>query len=100
MKEHLNSVSGIPDCLSYFPPDIQNELVKPLGARVHQTIRSSVQKAKYNSIIFDTTPDNAQIEQMSPIVRFVEIKRESAEIKEAVMDFIPLDVKTAGISTV
>jgi hypothetical protein len=54
---------------------------------------------KYYSIIFDTTPDNAHVEQMSQFVRFVEIQRDSVEIREAFIDFIPLDVKTAEIIT-
>jgi hypothetical protein len=71
-----------------------------LGARVLQTVISSILKAKYYSIIFDTTPDNAHIEQMLQIVRFVEIQHDSVEVKEAFIDFISLDVKTAEIITV
>jgi hypothetical protein len=97
MREHLDSVSGKPGCLSYFSPDVQNELINLLGKRVRQTIISAIQKAKYYNI-FDTTPDNAHTEQMSQIVRFVEIS-ETVEIKEAFIDFIPLDVKTAEIIT-
>jgi hypothetical protein len=100
MREHLDSVSGKPGCLSYFSPDIQYELINLLGARVHQTIISSIQKAKYYNIIFDTTADNAHIEQMSKIVRFVELQQhDSVEIKDAFIDFIPLCVKTAEIIT-
>ena len=33
--------------------------------------------------------------QMSQIIRFVEIKHNSIDIKEAFIDFIPLEVKTA-----
>jgi hypothetical protein len=62
MRKHMDSVSVKPGCLLYFSPDIQNELFDLLGARVHQTIISSIQKAKYYSIIFDMTPVNAQIE--------------------------------------
>jgi hypothetical protein len=32
---------------------------------------------------------------MSQIVRFVEIQRDSVEIKDALIDFFPLDVKIA-----
>jgi hypothetical protein len=67
VREHLDSVSGKPGCLSYFSPDIKNELINLLGAKVRQTITSSIQKAKYYSIIFDTTPDSAHIEQMSQL---------------------------------
>jgi hypothetical protein len=99
VREHLDSVSGKPGCLSYSSPDIQNELINLLGARVRQTITSLIQKAKYYSITFDTTPDNAHIEQMSQIVKFFEIQRDFVEMKEAFIDFIPLDVKTAEIIT-
>jgi hypothetical protein len=99
MREHLNSVSGKPGCLSYFSPDIQNEFINLLGARERQTITSSIQKAKCYSIIFYTTADNAHVEQMSQIVRFVEIQRDSVEIKEVFIDYIPLDVKAAEIIT-
>jgi hypothetical protein len=99
MREHLDSFSGKPGCLSYFSPDTQNELINLLGAKVRQTITLSIQKAKYYSIIFDTTPDNAHIEHMSQIDKLVEIQRDSVEIKEASIDFIPLDVKAAEIIT-
>jgi hypothetical protein len=56
-----------------------------LGARVRQTITSSIQKAKYYSNIFDTTPDNAHKEQMSKIVKFVEIERDPVEISKLLL---------------
>jgi hypothetical protein len=40
LREHLVSVSGKPGCLSHCSPDIQNELINPLGARVRQNIIS------------------------------------------------------------
>jgi hypothetical protein len=79
VREHLDSVSGKPGCLSYLSPDIQNELINLLGARVSRTTISAIQKAKYYSIIFDTTSDNAHIEQMSQIVRFVQIQLDSVK---------------------
>lgn len=68
---------------------------------MHQTNISSIQKAKYEyyGTIFDMTPDDAHIEQMPQIIRFVEIFHDSVEIKEAFVDFILLDVKTAEIIT-
>jgi hypothetical protein len=93
MGEHMDLVSGKPGCLSYFSPDIKNELINLLGARVCQTIVSSIQRAKYYSVIFDMTPFSVHIEQMSQIVRFVEIQRDSREVKGAFINFIPLDVK-------
>jgi hypothetical protein len=67
---------------------------------VCHTIFLSIWEAKYYSLIFDMTPDNAHIEQMSQIVRYVETQHDSLEIKEAFNDFIPPDVRTAEIITV
>jgi hypothetical protein len=76
-----------------FSPDSQDKLMNLLAGTVRQTTVSSIQKAKCYSIIFDTTPDNAHIEQISQSDRFVEIQRDSVEIKGAFIDFIPLDLK-------
>jgi hypothetical protein len=99
MREHLDSVSGKPGCSPDFSIDIQSELINVLGARVRETIISSVQKAKYNGVVFDATSDTAHVEQKSHSVRFGEIQRGSVETEEACIDFIPLDVKTAEVIT-
>jgi hypothetical protein len=67
--------------LSYFSQDIQNELTELLGARVCQTIISSIQQAKCYHITSDTIPHNAHIKQMLQIVRFFEIQHDSVESK-------------------
>jgi hypothetical protein len=66
---------------------------------VRETIISSNQEAKYYSITFDTTPDKEHILQMSRMFMFAEIQLDSVEITKASIDFIPVDVKTAGIIT-
>jgi hypothetical protein len=76
-REHLDPVSGKPGCLCYFSPDIQNELINLLGVRLRRTVFSSVQKARYCSIMFDATSDNVHTEHMSQIVRFIEMQRNS-----------------------
>ena len=58
-------------------------------------IITACKKATYFSIIFDTTSDAAHVEQIYQIIRFVEIKRNSVDIKGAFIDFIPFEVKTA-----
>lgn len=57
--------------------------------------------AKYFSIIFDTTPDTSHEEQMSKVVRFVEVKYGSVEIKECFVDFVSIEDRTTeGIGDV
>ena len=63
-------------------------------------IITACKKAKYFSIIFDTTPDAEHVEQTSQIIRFVEFKRNAVAIKEAFIDLNPLEVKTVeGITS-
>jgi hypothetical protein len=46
------------------------------------------------------SPVNAHMEDTSHILRFVEIQCDSGEIKKAFINFISLEVKSAGIITV
>ena len=72
-----------------------------LGERVGKYIITACKKAKYFSITFDTTSDAGHVEQMSQIIRFVEIKRNSVDTKEGFIDFILSEVKRAeGITAV
>ncbi|GFR15798.1 hypothetical protein TNCT_146351 [Trichonephila clavata] len=43
--------------LSLMSPQIQNEFIEILGNKVRQVIIARVQKAKYYSTVFDSTPD-------------------------------------------
>lgn len=95
MKEHVESVTTNPRRVSYFSHDIQNEIVSLLGNKVRKTITSSIKDAIYFSMSFDTTPDSSHEEQMSEIIRYVEVKRNSVEIKESFIDFIPIKTKNA-----
>ena len=47
---------------------------------------TACKKVKYFSIIFDITSDAAHVEQMSQIIRFVESKRNSVDIKAPLID--------------
>lgn len=101
MRAHFQSVSNNPRHLSYLSPRIQNEIINFLGDHVRSNIITSCKRAKYFSIIFDSTPDTSHDEQMSQVIRFVEVKQSSVEIKECFIDFISIKDKTAdGIAEV
>ncbi|KAK4876036.1 hypothetical protein RN001_012458 [Aquatica leii] len=57
----------------YLGKDIQNELMQILAGGIKNKILSLVKSAKYYSIILDCTPDVSHIEQMTMIIRFVDI---------------------------
>lgn len=101
MRAHLQSVSENPGSVSYLSPRVQNEVINLLGEHVRKTIIASCKHAKYFGIMFDSTPDTSHEEQMSQIVRFVEVKQGSVEVRECFIDFVPIEDKTAeGIAEV
>ena len=56
-----------------------------------------VKNSKYYGMMFDTTPDVSHNEQMSPVLRFVDVDNETktAVIKEVFIDFIEIHEKSA-----
>ena len=56
---------------------------------------TDIKKAKYFSIIFDSTPDISHIDQMSEIIRSVHIENKKVEIKESFLGFFQLTGKKA-----
>jgi hypothetical protein len=74
--------------ISYFSHKIQNEIICIMGQKVRQTIFEQIKKSKYFSILFDCTPDKSHQEQMSQIIRYVDISNGEIIIKESFIDFI------------
>ena len=60
--------------MHYLGKNIQNELIELLSSTVHQEILASARTAKYFSMVLDCTPDVGHVEQMTIIIRFVEIQ--------------------------
>lgn len=112
MNEHLRRIrSDEKRHTHYLGKNIQNELIQILASAIKREILSSVQKAKYFSIILDCTPDVSHTEQMTMIIRFVQIlsssevtsKNESdlnqVLVKEHFLGFMPLQESTGSSMT-
>ncbi|KAH9638834.1 hypothetical protein HF086_012787 [Spodoptera exigua] len=85
--------------IPYMSPQIQNEFIAILGNNVRQHIIGQIKKAKYYSIIFDSTPDLSHKDQTSQVLRYVVIENEEVNVVESFIDFIETKDKTAeGIS--
>jgi hypothetical protein len=70
-------------------PKIQNEFITLIAKNVRSTILNQIREAKYYSIMFDTTPDVSHIEQMSQVVRYVQIETNgTVTILESFIGFI------------
>nr|XP_054594826.1 zinc finger MYM-type protein 1-like isoform X2 [Nothobranchius furzeri]XP_054594921.1 zinc finger MYM-type protein 1-like isoform X2 [Nothobranchius furzeri]XP_054595126.1 zinc finger MYM-type protein 1-like isoform X2 [Nothobranchius furzeri] len=88
MKEHINRIQrGTSSHTSYLGHQIQNELIELLSNKIISTIVSEIKQAKFFSIILDCTPDNSNIEQLSVVIRFVEVKETTPLVKECFLGF-------------
>lgn len=88
LSKHIENVKSGKHVTSYFSPLIQNEVIDILGNKVRSEILKNVKSAKYFSIMFDCTPDTAHLEQMSEIIRYVNIKDGKCSVEESFVDFI------------
>lgn len=94
MQEHVDQIIKSPQSVHYCSKNICNELLHLLAQHVKSKILSSIQKAKYFSIIADCTPDISHLEQL--IIRYVELDNEKreAKISEKFLEFISVNEST------
>jgi hypothetical protein len=78
----------------YLSPTIQNKIICLLGKAIKTHIIKEIKQAKYFSIILDTTDAN-HVEQMTCVIRFVNVINCKVQICERFLDFFPL-LNTTG----
>ena len=93
MRSHLERIADKSLHNHYLGKNIQNALIDLMARQVKQEIIKRVQQAKYYSIILDCTRDVSRVEQMSLVLRYVDVN--SGDIKEHFIGFIPVE-KTTG----
>uniref|UniRef100_A0A2S2QTP2 Zinc finger MYM-type protein 1 n=1 Tax=Sipha flava TaxID=143950 RepID=A0A2S2QTP2_9HEMI len=94
IADHISNIKLNKGTVSYFSPQIQNEIINLMGEKVRKNIIADITKTKYFSILFDCTPDTSHKEQMSQIIRYIEIKNGKCFIRESFIDFIITKEKT------
>ena len=69
-----------------------------MASTVRDSLLERIRKVKYYGPIFDSTPDQAHREQMSEVVRYVDInfEKKTVQIKESFLGFIPISDKDAA----
>lgn len=96
--EHLQRIKNKETHIHYLGHDIQNDLIEVISKEVQLTIIQTIRLAKYYAIIMDCTPDTSRQEQLSIVIRIVDmdIENESTEprIKEYFLDFINIHDST------
>lgn len=97
IREHLTRIQNSEKkSITYLSPEIQNEFIDVLGRCVRTSILGEIKKAKYFAIMFDSTPDTSHVDQLSEVIRYVHISNGQVRVKEAFIDFMPLEGKTAA----
>ena len=75
----------------YLGKTMQNEFIQLLGNEVLQKISKLLNEAKYFSVIVDCTPDVSHEEQLTVILRCVEIVGKSVDVVEHFVGYLIVD---------
>ena len=100
VRENLTRIQTQPNTVSYLSAVTQKEFISILCCRVLAVILDEVREAKYYSIIFDSTlADVAHVDQMSQVLRYVNISGGKVDVKETFIGFIEFGEKNAEALT-
>ena len=81
MQEHVRRMRNKETHAHYLGPQIQIELISLMATNVKNSIVNDTKRAKYFSVLLDCTPDMSHQEQMSLILRFVNMTSLEAVVK-------------------
>ncbi|XP_068240177.1 uncharacterized protein [Palaemon carinicauda] len=98
MSEHLRKVRNEETHVHYLGINIQNEVIDILANASKEEILKNACAAEYFSIILDSTPDVSHVEQMTVIIRFVQVDEDNAVIavREHFLGYVPLQETTGA----
>jgi len=95
MEEHIKKIKNGETHDHYLGKNIQNELIELAGKKILSRICESVAQAKYFAIILDCTPDVNHLEQMSFVIRYVDVQSNPARVEEHFVGFINVSSTTS-----
>ncbi|KAK4724573.1 hypothetical protein R3W88_027352 [Solanum pinnatisectum] len=93
MQEHIRRIKHDEIHNHYLGHNIQNKLINLLASEIKNKIIEKVIKTKHFSIILDCTPDKSHQDQMSFIIRSVDISETPINVIEYFLEFLKVDDK-------
>ncbi|XP_065667807.1 zinc finger MYM-type protein 1-like [Hydra vulgaris] len=99
MADHVHRIKNKEINTHCLGKNIQNELIQIIAKRIREEILSKFKMVKYFSIIADCTQDVSKVEQMSIVLRFVQMENAEVKVCEHFIDFIPVEQTTGAALT-
>ena len=95
LAKHVQHAEQNPGSVSYLSPEIQNEFIH---INCKEQIAAGYKEKKYYGILLDSTPDLGHREQLSQIIRFVDVNFQTKQvtIKESFLGCIEIHSKDAA----
>ncbi|KAL9686151.1 hypothetical protein QQ045_023606 [Rhodiola kirilowii] len=94
LKEHLRRKQNHEIQFHYLSHKIQNELILLIAAEIKGAVLKRIKEAKYFSVILDCTPDISKQEQMTLIIRCVDVSTVPIKVQEYFLQFLVVNDTT------
>ena len=87
--EVLSEVVALPArATKYLSDSIQNELIDLLAKAVRSSLVKKINASPFWSIILDSTSDVSRVDQLSVVIRWVQIEGDNCSVVESFMGFV------------